>query len=167
MNTQSALKSQYHAALAMLKQAIDLCPDELWTADGHPSQFWQIGYHTLFFTHLYLQPNLEAFKPWEFHREEYQFLQQVPWPPHEPPKLAEPYSKSQVLDYWRICDAMIDADVDRLDLEAEDCGFSWYEMPKLHHQLMNVRHIQHHAAVLADRLPSDVAGSADWIGGGP
>jgi len=35
MDVRAALKSQYHAALATLKQAIDRCPDDLWTAQGH------------------------------------------------------------------------------------------------------------------------------------
>jgi hypothetical protein len=167
MDMRSALKSQYHAALAMLRQAVDRCPDELWTAAGHPSPFWQVAYHAVFFTHLYLQPDEEAFRPWELHREEYQFLGNVPWPPYCPPKLGEPYSKSQVLEYWRVCDAMVDAAVDQLDLEAEECGFWWYKMPKLEHQMMNIRHIQHHAAVLADRLPADIAEALDWVGNKP
>ncbi len=167
MNMQSALKSQYHAALAMLRQVVDRCPDELWTAQGHPSQFWQVPYHTIFFTHLYLQPDEKAFRPWEFHREEYQFLQEVPWPPHEPPKLGEPYTKPQVLEYWQSCDAMIDAAVDQLDLGAAECGFWWYEMPKLEHQLMNIRHIQHHAAELAHRTRLAIGKPLDWIGSKP
>ena len=164
MNVQAALKSQYHAALAMLKQAIEECPDGLWDGAGHDAAFWRVAYHTLFYTHLYLQPNEDAFRPWEHHRDEYQFLDTLPWPPHRQPKIGEPYTKSQVLEYWRVCDAMIDAGVDRLDLDAQECGFPWYKLPKLDHQIVNIRHIQHHAAVLGDRLRS--AGGADirWVG---
>ncbi|MGB2820123.1 MAG: DinB family protein [Phycisphaerae bacterium] len=167
MDIKTALKSQYHAALAMLRQAIERCPEALWTAGGHPSPYWQIAYHTLFFTHLYLQPNEEAFSPWEHHREEYQFLEALPWPPHDRPNIREPYTASQVTAYWQVCDAMIDAGVDRLDLDAADCGFSWYDISKLEHQIMNVRHIQHHAAQLADRLRSAADIDLDWIGGQP
>lgn len=167
MDMHLPLKSQYHAALAMLKQAIDQCPDEIWAARGHPSQFWQVAYHTIFFTHLYLQPDEKAFRPWEFAREEYQCLETLPWPPHRPPKLGEPYTKAQVLEYWQACDAMIDAGVDRLDLEADECGFSWYTMPKLDHQLMNIRHIQHHAGELAGRIRSANGEPLDWVGSRP
>lgn len=166
MNVQAALKSQYHAALTMLKNSIEQCPDDLWTGGG-PSEFWQIAYHTLFFTHLYLQPDEEAFEPWEHHREEYQFLEAAPWPPHNPPRLEEPHTKQQVLDYWGVCDAMIDSGVEKLDLDAQECGFWWYEMPKLDHQIMNIRHIQHHAAVLADRLRQADLEEGDWVGPGP
>lgn len=166
MDVRGVLKGQYHAALAMLRQAIERCPEELWTAGGHPSAFWQIAYHTLFFTHLYLQPEEKAFVGWEQAREEYQFLEALPWPPNRPPKLGEPYPQAEVLEYWRACDAMIDAGVDRLDLEAADCGFWWYKMPKLDHQLMNIRHIQHHVGQLDDRLRL-VGAEIEWMGGKP
>ena len=166
MDLRSALKAQYHAALEMLRDTIDRCPDDLWTAGGHPSQYWQIAYHALFFTHLYLQPNEEAFHPWAHHRQEYQCLEQVPWPPHGPPHLGKPYTKEEVLEYWRICDGMIDAGVDALDLDASTCGFFWYDMPKLDHQLMNTRHIQHHAGQLDDRLRI-VGGEIGWLGSKP
>ena len=165
MNIPAALKRQYHAALATLKQSIDRCSDDLWTSEDHPSPFWQIAYHAIFFTHLYLQPDEKAFSPWEHHREEYQFLENLPWPPHRPPKLEEPYSKKQILAYWQLCDDMIDEGVDKLDLEANACGFWWYEMPKLDHQIMNIRHVQHHAAQLEERIRSLAGIGLDWVGG--
>jgi hypothetical protein len=39
--------------------------------------------------------------------------------------------------------------VDDLDLSATACGFPWHPMPKLEHQLVNIRHIQHHQRRLA------------------
>src|SRR5438552_8813628 len=63
---RSALKSQYHATLAMLRTAIRRYHDDLWTArsdNAHP--FWPIAYHTLFYTNLYLQPNNRVFRPWD------------------------------------------------------------------------------------------------------
>ncbi len=71
----------------MLKQAIELCPDGLWTGGNYPVPFWRVAYHALFYTHLYLQPDEKAFRPWEHHRDQYQFLGAVPWPPHAPPKI--------------------------------------------------------------------------------
>jgi len=77
MNVRAALKGQYHAALAMLKQAIEQCPDELWDG-GQAVPFWQVAYHTLYYTHLYLQQREEDFRPWEHHGKEHHDL---PWPP--------------------------------------------------------------------------------------
>ena len=71
MNVQAALKGQYHASLAMLKRAVEECSDDLWTGGDYPIAFWRVAYHTLFFTHLYLQPDEKSFRPWEHHREEY------------------------------------------------------------------------------------------------
>jgi hypothetical protein len=34
MNIPAILKSQYHASLAMLLEAIDTCPAGLWTSDA-------------------------------------------------------------------------------------------------------------------------------------
>jgi hypothetical protein len=160
-----ALKGQYSAVLAMLGEAVQRCPDDLWLS-GQPTPFWQVAYHTAFFTHLYLQPDEASFCPWEQHREEYQFLGCLPWPPHRPPKISKPYRKTQVLDYVGQCEAMVDAAVEALDLASHETGFWWYKMSKIEHQIMNMRHIQHHASHLAARLRAATRGSAgvDWIG---
>lgn len=161
MNIQAALTGQYHAALGMLKQAIEQCPDDLWAGDIYPIPFWRVAYHTLCYTHLYLQQSEEAFRPWEHHRDGYEDL---PWPPGSGPKIDDPYSKVEILDYWRLCDDMIDAGVDRLDLEAKESGFSWHKtMPKLEHQIHNIRHIQHHAALLAGRLRLANGTDVRWV----
>lgn len=159
MDVRAALKCQYHAALAMLKQAIEKCPDDLWTGDN-AVPFWRVAYHTLFFTHLYLQPDVKTFRPWEHHREECKSLGSAGCPP----KAVEAYTKAQMLDYWRLCDAMVDGDVDRLDLNARECGFPWYRLPKLDHQINNIRHIQHHAALLSGRLRAAMETGIEWVG---
>jgi hypothetical protein len=61
---RSILKSQYHAARAMLREAIERCPPDEWSDTGHTNRFWQVAYHTLFYTHLYLQRNEAAFRRW-------------------------------------------------------------------------------------------------------
>jgi hypothetical protein len=166
VDIKAALKSQYHAALAMLEPAIEECPVELWAREHPASPYWQIAYHVLFFTHLYMIQNEDAFTPWEHHREETQFLGELPWPPHDPPNSGEPYTREQVLAYWRAVDGMVDATIDAVDLEAEDCGFWWYELTKLEHEWMNVRHIQHHTGQMRDRLAEFVQ-LPDWMGGMP
>ena len=148
----------------MLKQAIEQCRDDLWTGDDYPIAFWRVAYHTLFFTHLYLQVDEKAFSPWEHHRDEYQFLAELPWPPHRQPKIGEAYTKAQMLEYWSLCDAMIDGAVDRFDLDAQECGFPWYKLPKLDHQINNIRHIQHHAALLGGRLRLTAGTDIPWVG---
>lgn len=164
---QAALKSQYHAALAMLKQAIELYPQESWADTNYPNAAWQLAYHTLFFTHLYSQPNEAAFQPWEQHQGKVQYPDAIPGPPIpecQLPLIAEPYTKEQVLQYWEFCDHLIDQVVDTLDLLSPDSGFSWYKVTKLEHQLVNIRHIQHGAAQLAARVRSLTGIGIDWVG---
>ena len=161
---RDALKGQYRAGLAMLRQAVEKCPDDLWL-EGGANPFWQNAYHGLFFTHLYLMPDEKSFKAWERHRPEYQFMGDVPWPPHNPPKIGEPNTKEDVLEYCQVCEEMIGGAIDALDLHATDCGFPWYgNISKLEHQIMNIRHLQHHAAQLADRLRGRADKGVGWKG---
>lgn len=40
----------------------------------------------------------------------------------------------------------------------------WYDCPKLDHQIVNIRHVQHHAALLSGRLRSAIGVDIGWIG---
>ena len=104
------LKSQYHAALAMLRDAVEKCPDDLWTATGHLSAFWQVAYHTVFFTHLYLHRDEASFEPWAGHQRRVQHQDGLTGradPESALPQLPDPYSKAEVLSYWQVCDDMV------------------------------------------------------------
>jgi hypothetical protein len=167
---RSVLKSQYHASLTMLGEAIQRCPDKVWSGTDQTNAFWQIAYHALFFTHLYLQPDEAAFCPWEHHQGSVQHPDGIAGPPDPNsslPLIPKPYAKAEVLEYWTFCDQMIDDAVDKLDLESSQSGFWWYRMSKLEHQFVNLRHIQHHAAQLADRLRSAAGVGIKWVGSCP
>jgi hypothetical protein len=167
MDVRAALKSQYHAALKMLHEVIEKCPDVTWNDPSYdPARFWRVAYHTLFYTHFYLQQDQEGFTPWARHREEAQFFSNVPWETQRPPKACEPFTRDDLLEYCDVCDGMIDAGVDALDLTAPQCGFPWYEMPTLEHQIVNIRHIQHHAAALSSRLRRSAGIEVPWVGKG-
>jgi hypothetical protein len=166
---REVLKSQYHAALAMLRDAVDRCPEDTWYDTGPRNAFWQIAYHTLFFTHLYLQPTEHAFVPWRGHQSSNQNPDGIagePDPKSRMPLIPEPYTRRQVLEYWADCDDRVDRWVDALDLAAPDSGFSWYSMSKLEHQFVNLRHVQHHAAQLADRLRQANGVGVRWVAAG-
>ncbi len=166
------LKSQYHASLAMLREAIEQCPDDLWSSTSHENAFWQLAYHALFFTHVYLGKDEAAFRPWKQHQSQVQHEDGIAGagqsdPSNPLPQLPKPYTKAQVLEYWRLCDGMVDEAVDQLDLDNPECGFHWYKMSKLEHQFVNLRHIQHHEAQLADRLRSAANIGIRWVGARP
>ena len=164
---RTILKSQYHAALAMLRETIERCPDDLWFSKEPANAFWQVAYHALFFTHLYLQPNEAAFRPWESHQSNVQNpdgIAGAPDPDSDLPLIPRPYTKAEALAYWSICDEMVDSAVDALDLDSPESGFSWYKVPKLEHQIVNLRHIEHHMAQLADRLRASAGIGIQWVG---
>jgi len=161
------LKSQYHAGLAMLRDAVAQCPESLWAAPGHVSAFWQVSYHVLFYTHLYLHHDEASFVPWEGHRPDAQNrdgLTRAPKPESAVPVLPPQYSQADVLRFWDVCAGMVDGAVDAMDLGAAACGFWWYQVSKLEHQLINLRHLQHHTAQLADRLRTATDRNVKWVG---
>ena len=138
----------------MLRDAIEQCPDAEWVSRHHKNAFWQVAYHVLFFTHLYLQQNETTFVLWSQHHGD------------DDGTRGEPYSRAQVLEYWSFVDQAVDGAVDSLDLENPESGFPWYNMSKLEHQLVNIRHVQHHGAQLADRLRSAADIGIKWLGSG-
>ena len=167
------LKSQYHASLAMLRDTIERCPDALWTSRDYLNPFWRIAYHALYYTHFYLQPNADSFRPWEHHQTGIQFMDDQERPsdranigelPHRPPKTGKPYTKEEVLAYWNICDSSIDRAVDALDITKPECGFFWYKVSKIEHQLISLRHLQHHMAQLGDRIRTATNTGIGWVG---
>lgn len=167
MDIEAALKSQYHAALKTLRLAVEKCPEAMWDdpRDG-PAAFWRVAYHTLFYTHFYLQKDHESFTAWARHQLEAQCIGKIQRENDRLPRECAAYTRDDILEYCRCCDGMIDAGVDALDLEAPESGFPWYPMPKLEHQLVNIRHIQHHAAALATRLRRDAGIGVEWVGAG-
>lgn len=159
MDIKPALKSQYRASLAMLRQNIERCPDSLWTSGAHPRNFWRIAYHAIYYTHLYLAPHVEAFEEWSKHRNSARYL----W---GTPEVETPYTQAEVLEYVDSLGRALDTMVDQLDLEAAETGFDWYpNMSKLEHQLVNLRHLQGHVGQLSELLMAQNI-STDWVGNG-
>src|SRR5206468_8768367 len=93
-----------------------------------------------------------------------------PWDPQpggiqdsdKPLRTRRPYTKAEVLTYWSICESLVDDAVDALDLNNPRSGFSWYKIPKMEHQIVNIRHIQYHEAQLADRLRVAIGAGVGW-----
>lgn len=147
MDVKAALKSQYHGGFRMLRECVEVCPDDLWTAGKYPREFWKIAYHAVFYCHLYMGQNLDAFTPWHKHREKAAEL----WAEDAQP--IEPNTKAELLEYIDHVVAMVDSTVDGLDLDKDDCGIPWYKnFPKLDHQILNVRHLQGHVGQLSELL---------------
>lgn len=146
MDVKSALRAQYGAGLAMLRQCVKRCPEDLWLAGEHPRNTWRIAYHAAYYTHLYLHQHAELFTPWPKHVAKVSDL----W---GNPKVVSPYSRRDVVAYVDGIVTSLPGLLDGLDLGAPDSGFSYYPgMPKLEHQLVNVRHLQGHVGQLSELL---------------
>ena len=162
MSAHKGILSQYLSGLAMLEQAIERCPEDMWDDPQDQNKTWHVAYHTLFYTHLYAHTRGEEFQAWEHHREEYEFLGPKPWPPHDPPNIGEPYTKDEVLAFLAFCREYLREQIPTLDMEAES-GFPWIPMNKLASQSYNLRHLQHHTGQITERLRARAGIAVDWV----
>jgi hypothetical protein len=152
MYIQDNIKSQYKASLEMLRQAIELCPQPMWTDTIYRNVFWRLAYHTLFYTHFYLCPGPQDFVPWTKSRKGY----------HELVPGGEAYSKAEIIEYLDLCCLQVVKQVDAMDPEAPS-GFHWLPMDRLGVQMYNIRHIQQHTGELCERLGVSCQINIDWI----
>ena len=156
---EEQITGQFRAALAMLKKAVELCPEPLWTEGGHVNPYWHVAYHAIFYTHLYLHDSEEEFRT----RAGGHLLDlgPTPWFPGKPDKEAEPYTREQILSYIELCRREVSAKVAGCALDAAS-GFSWLRFDRLGVHLYNLRHLQHHVGQLADRLRVSADISLPW-----
>jgi len=157
-NWRTSVWQQYGAAIDMLGDAIELCPDHLWTAvlwndtdDERYGQFWFVAYHTLFWLDLFLTGSKEGF---------------VPPPPFIRGALPEqPYTKDQILAYLGGCRSRCQSTIMALtEAKAQQrCVFEWMEPSFLELQLYSMRHVQEHAAQLSLVLGQQNVTGFDWI----
>jgi hypothetical protein len=158
MNLEAVVYSQYIAALAMLKQAVERCPDPLWDAENDENKFWRVAYHALFYTHLYMQKSLNDFQPWVKHWAHAEEMGKDAAP-------GMPFSKTEVLEYVAYCQKQAGETSAVLDPEAPS-GFDWLPMNKLELQFYNIRHLQQHVGELMERLGSRAGINVVWVSKG-
>jgi hypothetical protein len=156
MDIRPALLSQYHAALSMLRQAIQKCPHALWADTGYSNAFWHIAYHTLVYTHFYLHPSEKDFVPWEKFRKELRSFEL-------PTENIEPYTKTELLGFLDLCLRFMETQVEKVDLSAPS-GFHWLPFNKLELQFYNIRHIMQHTGELSERLGAHGEIQVGWVG---
>ncbi len=154
----ASILSQYRASLAMLRQAIDLCPDHLWHDARYRNRYWHIAYHTLFYAPLYVSASLAEFTPWAQHREECRML-------GGPIEGIEPYSKWELLEYHSICLEQIEDWVPRVVLDGPS-GFEWLPFSRLEAHIYNIGHIHQHTGQLGERLRVVCDVGIKWVGRG-
>ena len=145
------IKSQFLAALQTLRQGIDTCDEESWTADHIDTAVNQVVFHSLYFTDLYLNPSPDGFKDQQFHLDRPDFFQDYEEEEDRIPRNA--YPRSGCIEYLDFC---FQKAIDVIDSETEsslkgESGFSWLNFSRGELHIYNTRHIQHHAAQLGLR----------------
>ncbi|MBK8433594.1 MAG: DinB family protein [Chloroflexi bacterium] len=143
---------QFAIPIDMLRNALRDCPDELWetplwadepdqwVAKGF-SQFWYLGYHTLFWLDLYLTGAEEGFAP----PAPFDLVEMV-----DGETLPRTYTRAELLGYWAECRQRCEATILALSTEQAQqlCVFPWGTVPFGELLLYNMRHVQEHSAQL-------------------
>jgi len=156
---QTLLIHQFEAALATLRQCIERCPDEHWTAPVGNLPVWRVISHALFFADYYLSSSEAEHQPPAFHRNDELLWEYLP---------GDPYTKEQLNDYVEHClvkaRGVVSGEIE--DVLSGPSGFErrTYTRAELH--VCNIRHIQHHAAQVSLALRRDAGVSIDWFGSG-
>lgn len=163
MELKRALTGQFRAGLAMLRECVELCPDDLWaaTVDKPPRTFWRIAYHTAFYTHLYLSASVEEFRAWDRHVRHavMTFAEEG----DELPPEGTVYTRGDLLEYIDILSERMSEVIDSLDLDFPESGFDWYQnFPKIDHVLLTLRHLGVHVGQLQELLFAQGI-DPDWV----
>jgi len=159
------VSSQIRAALRMLRSAIEACPEDLWDRTTDHNRFWVLAYHTLFFTHLYLSPSEEDFEPWDRQVEGHSGYGRAglgDWTKLAPEDV---FTKADVLAYCDYVSGRVSELVEATPFDASS-GFYWLKFSKGETHLYNLRHIQHHAGQLMDRLRQETDIGSKWVADG-
>ena len=163
MELRRALAGQFRAGLAMLRECVERCPDDLWesTVDKPPRTFWRIAYHAAFYTHFYLGQTQDHFSPWHKHVRHavMTFVDEG----EELPPAETLYKQSDMIEYIDSLSAEIEALLAALDLDSPESGFPWYpNFPKLDHVFLTLRHLGVHVGQLQELLFARGI-EPDWI----
>jgi hypothetical protein len=157
-NLKNSLWQQFSAAIDMLEEAINLCPDELWIAslwddpeDPRFGHFWYITYHSLSWLDLFLTGSREGFEP--------------PAPFIRGALPEKPYPKDAVHNYLSHCRQKCQSVINGLtDEKAQEiCSFEWMDLSFLELQLYNMRHVQEHSSQLRYFLGRNNISTNDWV----
>ena len=161
---RQALRRQYLAALSMLRDALRRCPDTLWNDATGGASLRELGCDAAFLTRYHLHPSQDTFRPWPGLDPTPSLDADLANGPSAT-EATEPYSTSrtEVLAYVEHVIESLDASLEALDLGSSKSGFHGYRMSKLEHQLLTLRHLQHHTAQVVDRVREATGQAIPWI----
>lgn len=160
------IANQFEAAFCALNTCIDRCPEEAWNAPVVNLKFCQVAFHTLFFADLYLGQNEESLRVQQFHRDNEPFFRD--YEELEDRKQQLLYDRVTTKAYLQHCRTKASevSAVETAETLAAPCGFPRRKVSRAELHVVNIRHIQHHAAQLSLRLRIDQGEHIPWVESG-
>ena len=164
------IANQFDGAFSMLNACIDKCPETVWNSRVANYLFCQVAFHTLFWADFYLgQDDNEKggeFRRQPFHRANERFFGD--YEEFEDRAPVSLYDKTSIKAYVEHCRNKAAEVVGTESTEAlgGPSGFAWREFSRAELHIYNIRHIQHHTAMLSLRLRLDANQGIPWIGSG-
>ena len=159
------LWSQFGAAIDMLRNAIEKCPDDLWNSNR---KFFYMSYHTLVFLDYYLTiPPKNFASPLPFTLIDHE---KIPADAIDDVMPNRFYTKPEILEYLDYgrekCRSLISGLTEPKlnDRFVEDVDQGKMDYPVLEILLYNMRHVQHHAAQLNLLLRENMIDAPRWVG---
>ena len=162
MTWKGIIWNQFGAAIDMLDNAIQACPDDLWQARLFPdeipefAEFWYVAYHTLFWLDFYLSEAAEGFAP------------PAPFTLSEfdagllPERVYTKEELREYLVYGRTkCQTRIESITDFM--APQRIRSDWHEMSVAEMLIYNLCHVQEHAAQLSLFLGQKVGSAPGWV----
>ncbi len=147
---------QFGAAIDALENAINACPDDLWSDQSRYHQFWYMVSHTLFWLDYYLSEDHKNFKPPEpFGMEEMDPAGVMP------PRV---YTKAELLKYLDHGREKCRKTIAGMDEVLASRQYTFRKGPLSHAELLlyNMRHVQHHTAQLNLILRQQINSAPGW-----
>jgi hypothetical protein len=148
---------QIGAAIDMLANAIEACPDEVWGDRSLRPEFWYVAFHTIFMLDVHLSGAVEGFQP------------PAPYTLSElDPTGVMPdrvYTRGELMEYLRHCRARCrDVVLGMTDEQAaEILTFPWVTLSRAEMLLYNMRHVQHHTAQLNLLLRQQIDSAPGYV----
>ncbi len=154
---KTVLWPQFGAAIDMLENAIDACPDALWSDPSRNPEFWYVAFHALFFLDFYLAESPAGFAPPR------PFTISEPDPVGAVPE--RPYTREEIRTFLQHGRAKGRNAIGGLsDARADELSpFLNGHLTVLELFLYNMRHVQHHAAQLNLILRQNTDSAPGWV----
>ncbi len=150
---KKSLWFQFGAAIDMLENAINACPQELWVGK---SEFWYKAYHTIFFLDYYLS------EPENFHPPKPFTLSEFDEMGRRPERI---YSKEELIVYLNYSRDKCFKKIQTFNPESNEMRFknSYRDYSIFEILIYNLRHIQHHVAQLNLLLRQGNYSVPEWV----